>query len=108
VGEKKKAVLAWIYGGGTAQTAESGVGSGLTWAGFVVGSAANVAYNGANLAEEQDVVVVGLKYVVEGITQWTQPLTTIKAIVWAFLASRASRFQRRILDSWTSALRLSG
>lgn len=44
VGEKNKAVLVWIYGGG-----------------FVVGDSANVVYNGAYLAEEQDVVVVSLK-----------------------------------------------
>jgi cholinesterase len=43
-GEKKKAVLAWIYGGG-----------------FVVGDSANSVYNGANLAEEQDVVIVSMK-----------------------------------------------
>jgi cholinesterase len=44
-GDRKKAVLIWIYGGG-----------------FVVGSAANVAYNGALLADEHDVVVVGINY----------------------------------------------
>ncbi|KAF2401659.1 alpha/beta-hydrolase [Trichodelitschia bisporula] len=44
-GEKKKAVLIWIYGGG-----------------FVVGSAANQAYNGARLADEHDVVVVSVNY----------------------------------------------
>jgi len=44
VGERKKAVLAWIYGGA-----------------FIVGSANNQGYKGAHLAEEQDVVVVGIK-----------------------------------------------
>jgi len=44
-GEKKKAVMIWIYGGG-----------------FVVGSASNKAYNGALLADERDVVVVGINY----------------------------------------------
>jgi len=44
-GEKKKAVLVWIYGGG-----------------FVVGSAANEAYNGALLAEDQDVIVASMNY----------------------------------------------
>jgi cholinesterase len=45
-GEKKKAVLVWIYGGG-----------------FVVGSAANKPYNGARLADENDVIVVSMKSV---------------------------------------------
>jgi hypothetical protein len=31
--------------------------------GFVVGSASNKAYNGAHLADEDDVVVVGIKSV---------------------------------------------
>ena len=46
VGEAKKAVLVYIYGGG-----------------FTSGSSAIPAYNGANLVEEQDVIVVSLKYV---------------------------------------------
>ncbi|KAF2431719.1 alpha/beta-hydrolase [Tothia fuscella] len=45
VGEKKKAVLIWIYGGG-----------------FVMGSNDNPAYNGAFLAEEHDVVTVTVNY----------------------------------------------
>lgn len=44
VGEAKKAVLVWVYGGG-----------------FSSGSSAIGAYNGANLVEEQDVIVVSLK-----------------------------------------------
>jgi cholinesterase len=43
-GEKKKAVMIWIYGGG-----------------FVYGSNGNRAYNGALLAEEQDIVHVAVK-----------------------------------------------
>jgi carboxylesterase type B len=44
-GEKKKAVMAWIYGGG-----------------YGFGNSANPIYNGARLANEHDVVVVGMKY----------------------------------------------
>jgi cholinesterase len=43
-GEAKKAVLVWIYGGG-----------------FTKGSSAIPAYNGANLAGLEDVVVVSFK-----------------------------------------------
>ncbi|KAE9964228.1 hypothetical protein BLS_008530 [Venturia inaequalis] len=45
VGEKKKAVLVWIYGGG-----------------FVYGSNDNPAYNGARLANDHDVVTVAVNY----------------------------------------------
>jgi cholinesterase len=44
-GEKKKAVLVWIYGGA-----------------FIIGSGSNKGYNGALLAEEGDVVAVNMKY----------------------------------------------
>ncbi|KAF2669097.1 alpha/beta-hydrolase [Microthyrium microscopicum] len=44
-GDKKKAVLAWIFGGG-----------------FVVGSANNSPYVGAQLADEQDVILVSINY----------------------------------------------
>jgi carboxylesterase type B len=44
VGEKKKAVMVWIYGGG-----------------FNTGNSASPAYNGARLANDQDVVVVSIK-----------------------------------------------
>ncbi|KAF2417115.1 alpha/beta-hydrolase [Tothia fuscella] len=44
-GETAKAVLLWIYGGG-----------------FSFGTAASPTYNGARLAEEQDVVVVTMNY----------------------------------------------
>jgi cholinesterase len=44
-GEKKKAVMVWIYGGA-----------------FIVGSGSNKGYNGALLAEEGDVVAVNMKY----------------------------------------------
>ncbi|KAE9370113.1 alpha/beta-hydrolase, partial [Stipitochalara longipes BDJ] len=45
VGEAKKAVLVWIYGGG-----------------FTGGSSSIPAYNGANIADQEDVVVVSLNY----------------------------------------------
>jgi len=44
VGEAKKAVLVWLYGGA-----------------FSGGSSAIAAYNGANLVEEQDIIVVSIK-----------------------------------------------
>ncbi|KAF2674097.1 alpha/beta-hydrolase [Microthyrium microscopicum] len=44
-GEKKKAVMVWIYGGA-----------------FIVGSGSNKGYNGALLADEHDVIVVNLNY----------------------------------------------
>jgi cholinesterase len=43
-GEKKKAVLVWIYGGG-----------------FALGNTASPSYNGARLAAEYDVTVVSMK-----------------------------------------------
>jgi carboxylesterase type B len=43
-GEKKKAVLVWIYGGG-----------------FALGNTASPSYNGARLAAEYDVLVVSMK-----------------------------------------------
>lgn len=45
-GEAKKAVLIWIYGGG-----------------FQSGTTDIPAYNGNNLAAEQDVVIVSIKFV---------------------------------------------
>jgi len=45
VGEAKKAVLVWIYGGR-----------------FTSGSSSIPAYNGANIADQGDVIVVSLKY----------------------------------------------
>lgn len=45
VGEKKKAVLVWIYGGS-----------------FTSGSTSIGIYNGASIAEEQDVVIVSVNY----------------------------------------------
>jgi cholinesterase len=44
VGEKKKAVMVWIYGGG-----------------YNTGNSASPSYNGARLANDQDVVVVSIK-----------------------------------------------
>lgn len=43
-GEAKKAVLLWIYGGG-----------------FISGSSSVPGYNGANIAEQEEVVVVSIK-----------------------------------------------
>jgi cholinesterase len=44
VGGAKKVVLMWVYGGG-----------------FVSGSSTIGVYNGANIAEQEDVVVVSFK-----------------------------------------------
>jgi carboxylesterase type B len=44
VGETKKAVMVWIYGGG-----------------FHSGSSSIPGYNGANIVEQEDVVLVSLK-----------------------------------------------
>lgn len=44
VGEKKKAVMVWIYGGG-----------------YSVGSSSDPSYDGQLFAEEQDVVIVSFK-----------------------------------------------
>jgi cholinesterase len=61
VGEKKKAVLIWLYGGGEFLKSNQLHHSAELILGFVVGSAANIAYNGALLADEQDVIVVTVK-----------------------------------------------
>lgn len=44
-GEEKKAVMVWVYGGG-----------------FNSGGSRNAGYNGARLADEHDVIVVGINY----------------------------------------------
>lgn len=44
-GEKKKAVMLWIHGGG-----------------FTGGSSNSSIFNGAHLADQEDVVVVSIKY----------------------------------------------
>ncbi|PBP19299.1 Acetylcholinesterase [Diplocarpon rosae] len=44
-GERKKAVMLWIYGGS-----------------FMTGSSINAAYNGQHLADEEDIVVVSINY----------------------------------------------
>lgn len=45
-GDAKKAVLVWIYGGG-----------------FVYGNTDNPGYNGQYIADQEDVVLVSMKYV---------------------------------------------
>ena len=45
-GESKKAVLLWIYGGG-----------------FSTGASHTATYNGQNIASQEDVIVVSIKYV---------------------------------------------
>jgi carboxylesterase type B len=45
VGEQKKAVLLWIYGGG-----------------FTTGNSDNPGYNGQYIAEQEDVVLVSINY----------------------------------------------
>ncbi|KAK2812221.1 hypothetical protein FQN50_001579 [Emmonsiellopsis sp. PD_5] len=57
-GEQKKTVMVWIYGGGRSK-------SGL---GFTSGSTQTRIYNGARLAEENDVIVVTLKCVTRILT----------------------------------------
>jgi carboxylesterase type B len=54
VGEKKKAVLVWFFGGG-----------------FTSGTANSASYNGQVFAEKQDVVVVSFKYVILQTSQDT-------------------------------------
>jgi hypothetical protein len=65
-GEKKKAVMVWIYGGGELQF---DISLGLMkkalltrLKGFNTGNSASPSYNGARLAGEHDVVVVNMKY----------------------------------------------
>jgi carboxylesterase type B len=60
-GEKAKAVMVWIYGGGETQRLVQE--QHLTASkGYTIGNTANPSYNGARLAQDQDVVVVSMKY----------------------------------------------
>ena len=59
VGEKAKAVLVWIYGGG--EYPINVLGEADLCIGFSFGSSNNLAYNGQHIAENQDVVVVTFK-----------------------------------------------
>jgi cholinesterase len=58
-GEKAKAVMVWIYGGGEKRHSPSQ--KLTTLVGYNIGNTANPSYNGARLAEDQDVVVVSMK-----------------------------------------------
>jgi carboxylesterase type B len=58
-GERYKAVLVWIHGGG--KSTKSLTRIQLNMSDFATGSSNNPFYNGARLAEEHDVVVVSLK-----------------------------------------------
>jgi cholinesterase len=61
-GERAKAVMVWIPGEGTSfPILQYLLGLNIP-TGFMSGSSSNPAYNGARLAEENDVVVVSLKY----------------------------------------------
>jgi carboxylesterase type B len=68
VGEPKKAVMLWIYGGGETffpKIAPTFFLARLfteTILGFTTGTSNSPAYNGAILAEDEDVVVVTFKY----------------------------------------------
>lgn len=92
VGEAKKAVLVWIYGGG-----------------FSSGSSTIPAYNGANLVEEQDVIVVSLKYVIiafYSVCQWKHECLANSTAVTALVSldSQETRTVLRILVFLISAL----
>lgn len=58
-GEKTKAVLVWIFGGG-----------------FATGNSANPIYNGEFIADNEDVVVVSFKYV-STLMVWPKALTDL-------------------------------
>jgi cholinesterase len=59
-GEKKKAVMAWIYGGGKMQYLLREICC-LVNVGLNIGNTNSPLYDGARLAAEQDVVVVSMK-----------------------------------------------
>jgi cholinesterase len=63
IGEKKKAVLLWIYGGGKGSAYCISTIHLIQVIGYSTGATSTKAYNGALLAEEQDVVVVSVKWV---------------------------------------------
>jgi cholinesterase len=61
VGEKAKAVLVWIYVSFERYTRMC-ILIIVQGGGFALGNTASPAYNGARLADEQDVVVVSMNY----------------------------------------------
>lgn len=71
-GEKAKAVLVWIFGGG-----------------FATGNSANPIYNGEFIADNEDVVVVSFKYVCNPC-KYEHLVLIYLATDWAFSASQAS------------------
>jgi cholinesterase len=69
-GEKKKAVMAWIYGGGKIQHS-CHASCNLMTVGLNIGNTNNPIYDGARLAAEQDVVVVSMKYdLIQSSEKW--------------------------------------
>jgi len=63
VGEQKKAVLLWIYGGGKLQIFCNGEYQLTILSGFVSGASDDPSYDGAELAGNGDVIVVSFKFV---------------------------------------------
>jgi cholinesterase len=60
-GEKAKAVLLWIYGGGELKHAKRHTSMLSRTKGFATGNSANTIYDGQFLADNEDVVVVSFK-----------------------------------------------
>ena len=74
-GEKYKAVLFWIFGGGTGLFPCSEAMLNL-WPGFEYGTANSMIYNGQHFADNEDVIVVTAKSVYEQFT------TNLELIWW--------------------------